>query len=398
MSASAPAAPPPRESDRPVGRPGLVIAGRFQLVGPLGRGAMGEVWKASHVTLGTFVALKLVDTAGVDAEVSARLLVEARAAASIQSPYVAKTFDMGQDGSIAFLAMELLEGEPLDARLARGPLPPGEIARIFLDVSRGVAAAHAHGIVHRDLKPQNIFLAATDSGPIAKVLDFGIAKTTGALRTREGIVVGTPAYLSREQVLGTRPVDHLVDLWALGIVAYECVTGRLPYAATTMAELFVEIAGPSLDARLRDPALPPAFAAWLQRALDRIPEQRFSDAIELGEALGRALMEGAPPTPARRRGVVAMVAGLALVLGLFAAGALVFVATRGQGAAAEPSASPSLDRTPAARAARSASPSVAPVSSASSTSLPSATASAPASAVPSAVPKPGGQRYDPWGF
>jgi serine/threonine-protein kinase len=267
----------------------MLVGGRFQLISPLGRGAMGEVWRARHTTLDTAVAVKLVNVRAVDAEVSQRLLVEARAAACIQSPYVARSFDMGEENGLAYIVMELLVGESLHARLERGPLGPEELARVFSDVTRGVAAAHARGIVHRDLKPQNVFLAETDSGRIAKVLDFGIAKTTGAQHTQEGIVVGTPAYLSREQVMGSRPVDRYADLWALAIVAYECLTGHLPYRAKTMAELFVEIVGPSLDERARDPTLPPAFSSWLRKAIERDPEARFSDALELGRALELAL-------------------------------------------------------------------------------------------------------------
>ncbi len=391
--------PAPRDSHKPLGRPGMLVGGRFQLISPLGRGAMGEVWRARHTTLDTAVAVKLVNVRAVDAEVSQRLLVEARAAASIQSPYVARSFDMGEENGLAYIVMELLVGESLHARLERGPLGPEELARVFSDVTRGVAAAHARGIVHRDLKPQNVFLAETDSGRIAKVLDFGIAKTTGAQHTQEGIVVGTPAYLSREQVMGSRPVDRYADLWALAIVAYECLTGHLPYRATTMAELFVEIVGPSLDERARDPTLPPAFSSWLRKAIERDPEARFSDALELGRALELALLEGTPPerAPRDRRTTIALVVALGLgAFGLVAIAAF-FVAS---------------SRAPAAPAAASAPP-AGPSAALSSGSAPlperspavavSAAPQGPAASTPNPVPsastaRPSGKAFDPWGF
>jgi serine/threonine-protein kinase len=378
----------------------MVVGGRFELTSPLGRGAMGEVWRARHTTLGTDVAVKLVAVTAVAAEVSQRLLVEAKAAATIQSPYVARSFDMGQDGGVAWIVMELLVGETLDARLSRGPLSPNELAAVFADVTKGVAAAHARGVVHRDLKPQNVFLAETDSGRIAKVLDFGIAKTTGAQRTQEGIVVGTPAYLSREQIMGTRPVDSYADLWALAIMAYECLTGRLPYRATTMAELFVEIVGPSLEQRVRDPALPPAFAGWLGKALDREPERRFGTALDLGQALELALLEGvAPPAPPRSgRTQLALVASL--ILGVFGLVAIaVFLAAgprRGSAVAASNDTSPALpaQASPSATSAGAPSVSTPPVGSAAPVApLPAASASASPSAK-----KPTAKAYDPWGF
>ncbi|MBN2196056.1 MAG: serine/threonine protein kinase [Polyangiaceae bacterium] len=178
-----------------------VIGGRYRLLELLGEGGMGSVWKARHEELGTHVALRLMAAElATNAEGLARFRREAQAAAALESAHIAKVFDFGVDGGAPYLVMELLRGESLGGRLARtGRLSLAETARILGEVARGVGTAHAAGIVHRDLKPENIFLAVVDGQPIAKVLDFGIAKRveglaelTGAVATRTGAMLGTP--------------------------------------------------------------------------------------------------------------------------------------------------------------------------------------------------------------
>ncbi len=268
------------------------MGGRYVLQAFLGKGAMGEVWRARHRTLGTPAAIKLVASSG-DHETVARLLMEARSAASIVSPNVVRIFDHGQDAGCAYIAMELLEGETLAARLKRAKkLSPHATVLVTRDIAQGILVAHRAGIIHRDLKPENVFLAKTDQGEVAKVLDFGIAKslTAPGMMTQANIVVGTPAYLSREQVMGGTPIDEQADLWSLGILVYECLTGRLPYAAATMAELFVQIVGGTareMAARASD--LPHGFGPWFLRATNPDPKQRFADARELAETLARVL-------------------------------------------------------------------------------------------------------------
>ncbi len=170
---------------------------------------------------------------------------------------------------------------------------------IMRHVAQGIAQAHALGIVHRDLKPENVFLAQTDQGEVAKVLDFGIAKSELAVgnMTQAGVVVGTPAYLSREQVLGTQAVDSRADLWAMGIVTFECLTGRLPFRASTMAELFAQIVGSTLASSARDPELPPGFSSWFLRATHPDPGERFATARELADELIRSLAPDLTLTP-----------------------------------------------------------------------------------------------------
>ncbi len=260
---------------------------------------MGEVWRARHTTLGNHVAIKLVARTG-DPESTTRLLTEARAAAAIVSPNVVRIFDHGHEGAIAFIAMELCQGETLAARLRhKRRLSPQETVLIARDIAQGVSVAHRAGIIHRDLKPDNVFLCRTETGEVAKVLDFGIAKSVAipGMQTQQGIVVGTPAYLSREQVLGGHPIDEQTDLWALAIVVYECIAGRLPYTAGTIAELFVQIVGTARDSAAAARDLPPGFGAWFLRATDPDPRRRFGSARELVEELTRVLAPELPIVP-----------------------------------------------------------------------------------------------------
>ncbi|APR80014.1 Putative serine/threonine-protein kinase pknH [Minicystis rosea] len=295
-----------------------MIGGRYRLRSPLGAGAMGEVWRAEHVTLGTSIAVKLVDTANRNdaAEILGRFAQEARAAASLKSPHVVQILDHGADGHVAFIAMEMLEGESLEQRLARrGRLLPSEVAHVVREISRGVERAHAAGIVHRDLKPPNIFLARVEGSEVVKVLDFGIAKLLGVpreahLQTQAGFVVGTPAYMSPEQVLG-HAVDHRSDLWQMGVIAFECITGKRPFEGETLGQIFLAICSaalpvPSAVAMPGTQAVPPmlaAFDAWFARSLSRDPALRFQSAGEMAEALGAVLSpagvgESATPTVA----------------------------------------------------------------------------------------------------
>ncbi|NUO53075.1 MAG: serine/threonine protein kinase [Polyangiaceae bacterium] len=420
-----------------VGRPGLVVAGRYHLEQLLGRGAMGEVWRARHTSLDSRLAIKLVAMADRSTETVHRLLVEAKAAAAIVSPYVVRIYDHGREGAVSYIAMELLEGETLAARLRRKRrLAPAETAIIMRHVAQGIAQAHALGIVHRDLKPENVFLAQTEQGEVAKVLDFGIAKSelSSGTMTQTGVVVGTPAYLSREQVLGTHAVDLRADLWAMGIVTYECLTGTLPYRASTMAELFAQIVGSTLASAARNTDLPPGFADWFLRATHPDPSQRFASARELADELTKSLApdlslapwavnvgpEGRPVSmipvpidwPQKKRPVVtyAMLGGLAAMAGL-----LVILTVRevtrppAPKAATLQGSSPIIDSVsspqeapPAPAVTATAPPVVEPAASTapSASAAASVSAPAPASAAPSASsPRPAAKRpVERWGL
>ncbi len=271
---------------------------------PIGAGAMGEVWRADHRTLGTGVAVKIVDTAGrPDAgELLARFQLEARSAAQLKSPNVVQILDYGVESSIAFIAMELLVGESLEQRLARrGVLRAGEAAFILREMARGIDRAHALGIVHRDLKPPNVFLAKGEGVDVVKVLDFGIAKLLGApsdahLKTQEGFVVGTPAYMSPEQILG-KPLDHRSDLWQLGVITFECITGKRPFEGGTLGQIFMKICNAPLPVPSQIGAVPQGFDVWFAKALSREPNERFRSAGEMAEALCALLTSVHSGTP-----------------------------------------------------------------------------------------------------
>jgi serine/threonine-protein kinase len=278
-----------------------LIAGKYELVGLIGRGGMGSVWEGRHATLGTRVAIKFIEKEYADSqEARNRFDNEARAAATIQSKHAIQIHDHGvtHDGK-PYIVMELLVGEPLDKRIERlGRLSLQDTARILQQVSRGLQRAHERGIVHRDLKPENIFLVRSpdDEDEIAKVLDFGIAKIrktdqSGGVSssTKTGAVLGTPFYMSPEQARGLRNVDHRTDVWSLGVIAFKCVTGRLPFEGESIGDLLVKICTAPVPVPSQVlPGLPTSFDAWFARALDRDPERRFSSVQELSDALAYA--------------------------------------------------------------------------------------------------------------
>ncbi|CAN5572921.1 hypothetical protein BH09MYX1_BH09MYX1_29640 [soil metagenome] len=280
--------------------PGQVIAGKFRLTQKLGEGGMGSVWIAQHLTLKNDVAIKFMDGAHSARDETAlrRFSQEATAAAAIQSPYVVKILDFGNDASgRPYLAMELLRGEDLDHRLERGgPLPLEVVKQIVVETCKGLASAHGASVVHRDLKPENIFLCKEPDGFSIRILDFGIARAdrelaaTGNL-TITGQLLGTPMYMSPEQALGRRQIDGRSDLYSLGVVAFQCITGITPYVEShTVGEIIVAITTqPPLDAALLRDDLPPAVVRWLERALAKKPEDRFADAKQMADALVEAL-------------------------------------------------------------------------------------------------------------
>jgi serine/threonine-protein kinase len=280
----------------------VLVAGKYQLVRLIGRGGMGTVWEGRHSSLGTRVAIKFIDSEYADShEARSRFDNEARAAATIQSKHAIQIFDHGvtEDGK-PYIVMEMLVGEPLDGRLERtGKMSLEETARILRQVGRALSRAHERGITHRDLKPENIFLVRTpdDDDEIAKVLDFGIAKfkkTDGqsaglTSSTKTGAVLGTPFYMAPEQARGLRDLDHRVDLWAMGIIAFRCTCGVLPFEGVSVGDLLVKICTtPAPVPSSIIPSLPPAFDAWFLRALEKDPARRFQSALELTDALANA--------------------------------------------------------------------------------------------------------------
>jgi serine/threonine-protein kinase len=278
-----------------------LVAGKYEVVGLIGRGGMGSVWEGRHASLGTRVAIKFIDPEYAESkEAQSRFVNEARAAATIHTKHAIQIFDHGvtEDGR-PYIVMELLIGEPLDKRIERlGRITLAETARVLVQVCRALQRAHDAGIIHRDLKPENIFLVRSpdDEDEIAKVLDFGIAKMKGppggeglTSSTKTGAVLGTPYYMSPEQARGLRSIDYRSDLWSLGVIAYKCVTGVLPFEGESVGDLLVKIctAPPPLPS-MTIPGLPAAFDAWFVRALEREPPRRYASATELADALAFA--------------------------------------------------------------------------------------------------------------
>jgi serine/threonine-protein kinase len=276
--------------------PSELVAGKYRLTRLLGRGGMGSVWEGVHVSLGTRVACKFIEAEYAGSkEARDRFENEARAAAALRSKHVVEVYDHGvtADGR-PYIVMEFLQGEPLDNRIERrGALTVPETARILQQVARALSKAHAQGIVHRDLKPENVFLVwdDEDQADIAKVVDFGIAKFTDeslgiSSQTRTGSILGTPFYMSPEQARGLRTLDARSDLWSLGVIAYQCMTGQLPFGGEALGDLLVKICtgDPAPPSSLRA-ELGPEVDAWVRKALAREPEHRFQSAREMTDAL-----------------------------------------------------------------------------------------------------------------
>lgn len=284
--------------------PGCLFAGKYRLERPVGRGAMGTVWSALHESLGQRVAIKVISPEHASSEeLRRRFDTEARAAAKLRSRFVVGVFDHGTTKSeLPYIVMEFLDGEPLEDRIARlGVLPLHEVSRITHHVGRALSRAHASGIIHRDLKPANIFITQTedeDGGWIAKVLDFGIAKVDDFAErstTKTGAVLGTPLFMSPEQVRGASSVDPRADLYSLGMVVYNMLTGTYAFVGQSFGDLLVSICTdplPQLSARARN--IPPALDLWFQKACARDLSDRFQTAEELLDAFSLALGEPAP--------------------------------------------------------------------------------------------------------
>ncbi len=281
-----------------------IIAGKYRLLHKLGQGAMGTVWQAEHLTLKSQVAIKFiqVDTAS-HADALLRFSREAQAAASLRSPHVVQILDYGVDDGVPYIAMELLEGETLADRLTRvGRLEPSEVSHLMMHVGRAVARAHEAGIVHRDLKPDNVFVVRNDDEELAKVLDFGIAKSSAmeglgapaAVGTRTGAVMGTPYYMSPEQTEGAKDVDLRSDIWSLGVIAFECILGKRPFEAETLGGLLLGICTRPMPIPSQLGKVPAGFDAWFARACARDLSQRFASAREATQELRRVCDESAP--------------------------------------------------------------------------------------------------------
>jgi serine/threonine protein kinase len=288
------------------------ILGSYRVVTRLGQGGMGAVYRAEHTLLGRPAAIKVLPPEQAhDPAVARRFFREAQIASTVADPGVVQVFDFGyhRDGS-AYLLMELLDGEPLDARLRRlGRLPPLAALRIVRQIAVSLAAAHAQGVVHRDLKPENVVLVpdtAVAGGERAKILDFGIATVVDRPTPRRrsgpvdpGPVMGTPLYMSPEQCRGSAELDHRSDIYSLGCVLFHLLVGRPPYEGDTAADVIARhlLEPPPVPSTVV-PELPPDLDALVVACLAKSPELRFQRMTELIAGIGLVL----PVLPRTPRG------------------------------------------------------------------------------------------------
>jgi serine/threonine-protein kinase len=275
-----------------------VIAGRYELQSLIGEGGMASVWRARDATLERPVAVKLLFAR--DERDQQRLVKqfvrEARIAASVHHRNVIHIVDFGTtEEQQPFMVMELLEGETLGQRMHRNPpLSLTEVVHIASLTLRGLAAVHDAGIVHRDLKPDNVYLARDRSGAsFPKILDFGISRSTeprsgrrSALTTRDGMIVGTPEYMSPEQARGVRTIDKRTDIYSMGCILYEALTGLLPFECENVGDLIIQIVtGSAPPVHQLAPHVPRAISDVVGRAMARSADDRFQDAVEMQRAL-----------------------------------------------------------------------------------------------------------------
>jgi serine/threonine-protein kinase len=266
--------------------------GRYRLLAELGRGAMGVVYKAEDPLINRSVAIKTIimtdDPAG-RADYEARFFQEAKAAGGLNHPNLITIHDVGREGDVAYMAMELLEGTELRELTARGRLPLPFALDIVAQVADGLAHAHEHGVVHRDIKPGNIMIVR---GRQAKIMDFGIARVHASdVRTQTGAILGSPRYMSPEQMTG-QPVDRRCDIFSLGVVLHELAAGEPPFSAATVTQLMQQIATATPPPpSAANPAVPAMLDLIVARALEKQPDARYQGAAELAADLRACLAE-----------------------------------------------------------------------------------------------------------
>jgi eukaryotic-like serine/threonine-protein kinase len=428
---------------------GQILAGKYRIERVLGRGAMGLVVAATHLQLGERVALKfLLPEALENRDSVARFEREARAAVKIKSEHVARVSDVGTlENGAPYMVMEYLEGTDLSGWLRqRGPLPVALAVDFVLQACEAIAEAHALGIVHRDLKPANLFVVERSDGMLAvKVLDFGISKFTsladsGAAMTKTTAVMGSPLYMSPEQMQSAKDVDPRGDIWALGVVLYELLSARLPFPGETMAELVLKVvAGAPVALSAVSPHVPPGLEAAVFKCLEKDRAARYQSVADFASALlefapphsrvsveriGRVLQraglpaslapsssvvsqsanpqsanaavhtqvswgQSSAPAPRRRRAV--LIAAALLLFAVSTGGVVAFMRSSRHGVtAATSAASPMVVSLASLSAEPIATPSSSPTSSSSAVSAPSAVVEVTpqATSKPSAVPAP----------
>jgi serine/threonine-protein kinase len=434
---------------KPPVQAGDVLASKYRIDRVLGSGAMGVVVSARQLDLGFPVAIKFMSAAAAASKAaSQRFIREARAAARLRSEHVARVIDFGKlDDGAPYIVMEYLEGADLDAlRRQHVRLPPHDVAAYVLQACKGLSEAHANGIVHRDLKPHNLFLTRRPDGtPLVKILDFGVSKLTETLdesgasepgadlaMTRTSSMMGTPMYMSPEQLRSSRRVDERSDIFSLGVTMYQLVSGKLPFSASSFGDLVIVVTTtlPQPLASLA-PDVPPALIAVVERCLAKDPALRYRSVDELAHALApicdpqrsasgveaigtladAAVSQSQPQQPSRglvvglgATGVVAVI-GIAALIGFGrshaqseSAAEEIAPPSATEPSTPQPSAQPSAPEPNVAASAPSASANVPPLASAPPPPNPSARKQGkpPPPPQPSAPPPPPPPR-DPFG-
>jgi serine/threonine protein kinase len=279
---------------------GSTVAGKYHIDRLIGRGGMGAVFQATNAAIGKRVALKFLSVeASKDADAATRFQREAEAASVAESPHIVQIFDSGRsERGLPFLVMELLQGEDLRARLRReGRVGPELAARVGIQVLKALRQAHAAGIVHRDLKPDNVFLCRRDDEPaFVKIVDFGISKLQQApgvdTLTHKGAVLGTAFYMSPEQAQSFPDIDGRTDLFSVGAMLYEMLTGEPPHSAPTYEAVLIAICTrDATDVRSKAPETPDKLARVIARALRRDRNERYASASAMLEDLDAAMRE-----------------------------------------------------------------------------------------------------------
>lgn len=309
---------PPPDLPPPDPLVGTVIAEKYELIRLLGQGGMGAVYEGRNASTLKRCAVKVLISPEMaqHQEAVKRFFREARASSVIESDHIVQIFDSGSDPKTGFpyMVMELLNGEDLEHTLRRhGALQPLVAAKLMLQAAMGLAKAHEHQTVHRDIKPANIYLTRRETGEmVIKILDFGIAKVkmekfseTSSGLTRDGSMLGTPLYMSPEQAKGSPNIDVRSDVWSLGVVMYELLSGALPWAeASSLGELMVAIITADLPLiQDKAPWVPPELAEITHRAISRDINKRFQNAGELRDALMAIVPDGPRITPDMLQGI-----------------------------------------------------------------------------------------------
>ncbi len=292
---------------------GQIVGGKYK-VGPLvGSGGMGTVWLGQHMNLGTRVAIKFIRPQFAErADARRRFEIEARAAASVDSKHAVKVYDYGlTDGGLPYIVMEYLEGESLsEALIRRGPMPAEEVARVFAQAAKALSKAHAASIVHRDLKPDNIFLATNIEaehkdglGYVVKLVDFGIAKMLDAEQeggkglkgpTQDGSVIGTPNFMSPEQLTVGGSPGPLTDVWSLGACVFAAFTARIPFEGEVLGDIVLKVCVEALPLPSKfNPDVPEGLDQWFHRACNRDATKRFQSVDEMTDQLAKVCGLGA---------------------------------------------------------------------------------------------------------